>query len=178
MDKTLFRGLVFLTVAGSGFAQTTGTSDKFEVRLLGGTTFGKAVIHSPAPNVGAEFAYRFSRVFAVMAGYQHIGADFCFDYDCAKSRQSGRINDEVILGTRFSFPSRSWITPHFMVGLGSVRYSSPSDNAAATAGAGIDVRLTPRFGITTEVRRVAPLVLEGHTFRSYGRTAAGVYFRF
>ena len=63
MDKTLLRNLLFLAAAGIGSAQTVDAGGKFEVRLVGGTTFGEAVIHSPSPNVGAEFSYRFNRVF-------------------------------------------------------------------------------------------------------------------
>jgi hypothetical protein len=110
MDKTLLRTLVFLVAAGIVSAQTLGAGHNVEVRLFGGTAFGKAVINSPSPNGGVEFAYRFNRAFAVTADYQHLGADFCFDFDCAKSQQSGRINDEITVGTRFSVPNRSRIT--------------------------------------------------------------------
>lgn len=186
MCKTLLRNLVFLAVAGIGSAQILGLGHNVELRLLGGVAFGKAVINSPSPTGGVELAYRFNRAFAVTADYQHLGAAFCFDFACAKSQQSGRINDEFVIGTRFSVPNRSRITPHFILGIGSARYvhsssSTPHTDVAVAAGLGVDVRLTPRFGITTEVRRVAPAwawVLEGSTFRSYGRTAAGAYFRF
>jgi hypothetical protein len=177
---TFLRNLVFLTATGIAAAPLLNAGDKFEVRLLGGVAFGEAVMHSPSPTVGAEFTYRFNGVLSALVGYQHIGADFCFEHDCAKARRSRRINDETILGARLSVPNRSRITPSFMVGVGSVRHAYPpsfSSHAddAATIGAGIAVRLTPRFGIATEVRRVAPVFVVGG---SYNRMASGVYFRF
>jgi opacity protein-like surface antigen len=194
MLKTHQLVMCALITCVSGFAQNEDLDHgRKEIRLFGGSAVGNAVLHAPAFSGGVEAAVRLNRFIALTGNYAYnnLGSQTlkdCSTGGCTEIAGSGRA-DEFMGGIRVSVPNRHRITPYVALTLGGVRVeatarvTSPSGNFSdsqsetkfgAGLGAGLDYRISRRFGFSVDARAIEPVP----TAAWYVRTTGGLYFRF
>ena len=156
-----------------------------ELRGFAGVSFGPSsgVMDTVSPTAGVEVAFGINRLLAVTGSYAHNSLGM----------QSAR-RHEVMGGVRISAANRSRVTPYGAVTAGAVTDSvsgrtggmgGSTDMMGATASAGGSIArfgVSPGGGIDCKVGRNVGVFLDFRAVKAvdiawYGRTAAGVYFR-
>lgn len=156
-----------------------------ELRGFAGVSFGSSsdLTDTVAPTAGAEVAFGLNRLLAVTGSYANNSLGM----------HSSR-RHEVMGGVRISAANRSRVTPYGALTVGAVTASvsgrtgvmgGSTDMMGTTAstggstakfavspGGGIDCKIGRNMGILLDFRAVKAVDIEW-----YGRTAAGVYFR-